>query len=275
MTNLATFDFGTDSVATAYDDVLVPLMFEPWANALIEEHRDWHGKTVLDLATGTGIVARLAAEQVGPTGRVIGTDLNGEMLARARQKSADAGLAIDFIESPAHPLDIPSESIDIALCQQGFQFFPDRLAAARELHRVLRPEGCVFVSTWCPVGECVFFEWICDALDEIGEPEIETMMRLPFDHMPPSELLSLFNEAGFSDVKLDRRTEPLKMQAGASQAVATAYATPIGPKLAVLPEQQREAFNNALSRLVDKRSPDGVTMGELVAYVLKAVKAGR
>ncbi len=275
MTNPVTFDFGSQSVADAYDDILVPLMFEPWANAMLEEHQDWHGKTVLDLATGTGIVSRLAADRVGPTGRIIGTDLNREMLDRARQKAADAGLVIEFIESPAHPLDIPNESIDIALCQQGFQFFPDRLAAARELHRVLRPQGRVYLSTWCPVGECAFFEWICDALEEIGEPDIAAMMRLPFDHMPPSELTTLFTEAGFSGVELDRRTEPLKMPAGPSQAVATAYATPIGPKLAALAEQQREAFNNTLSRLVEQRSPDGVTMGELVAYVLKAVKPGR
>lgn len=65
MTNPSAFDFGTDSVANAYDDVLVPLIFEPWGNALLEEHTEWDGQNVLDLATGTGVLARLLAKRVG------------------------------------------------------------------------------------------------------------------------------------------------------------------------------------------------------------------
>ena len=272
--NPSALDFGADGVANAYDEVLVPLMFEPWANALIEEHAGWHGQSVLDLATGTGVVARLVAQRVGPTGRVIGTDLNGEMLTRARQQCADIVPSIDFVESPAYPLAVSAESIDIALCQQGFQFFPDRVAAAREIHRVLRPRGLVLLSIWCSVDECVFFGWICQVLAEIGEPEIEAMMRLPFDPSTSTHLSSPFVEAGFAEVTVERRTSDLMMPGGVSEAVVTAYATPIGPKLAALPEQQRDAFHDGLRREIEAGSPDGVTMGRLVAHVLKAVKPG-
>ena len=64
------FSFGDNSVANAYDNALVPILFEPWAARLVEEHRPWEGRRVLDLATGTGIVARLLAERVGPGGGV-------------------------------------------------------------------------------------------------------------------------------------------------------------------------------------------------------------
>ncbi len=272
--NPSALDFGADGVANAYDEVLVPLMFEPWANALIAEHAGWHGQSVLDLATGTGVAARLVAQRVGPSGSVIGTDLNSEMLTRARQQCADMVPSIDFVESPAHPLAVSDESIDIAVCQQGFQFFPDRVAAARELYRVLRPRGLVLVSTWCSVAECVFFGWICQVLAEIGEPEIEAMMRSPFDNLPSTHLSSPFVEVGFAEVTVERHTSDLTMPGGVSEALATAYATPIGPKLAALSEQQRDAFHNGLCREIEAGSPDGITMGRLVAHVLKAVKPG-
>ena len=84
MTQPRAFTFGDNSVASAYDDVLVPALFRPWAVRLVEEHPQWwEGRCVLDLATGTGVVAQLLADQVGPEGRVIGTDINGEMLSIA------------------------------------------------------------------------------------------------------------------------------------------------------------------------------------------------
>jgi len=75
------FNFGDNSVASAYDNVLVQILFEPWAARLIEEYQPWEGRRVLDLATGSGIIAQLVAGQVGPGGIVLGVDINGEMLA--------------------------------------------------------------------------------------------------------------------------------------------------------------------------------------------------
>lgn len=171
-----------------------------------------------------------------------------------------------------HPLAVADESIDIAVCQQGFQFFPDRVAAASELFRVLRPGGWVLTSTWCPVAECVFFGWICQALTKIDEPKLDAMMRLPFDYMPSTNLAAAFAEAGFVEIVVERRAADLVMSGGEQEAVTMAYATPIGPKLRALPERKRDAFHAALRRQVKTNSANGVTMGQLVAHVLKAVK---
>ncbi|NIU07695.1 MAG: hypothetical protein GWN81_02260, partial [Phycisphaerae bacterium] len=56
------FSFGDDAVAESYDDVLVPILFEPWAELLVDEHQPWAGKKILDMATGTGILAQILAE---------------------------------------------------------------------------------------------------------------------------------------------------------------------------------------------------------------------
>ena len=80
------FSFGDDSVASAYDNVLVSILFKPWAERLVEEHQPWDGRQVVDLATGTGIVAQLLASKVGTSGKVFGTDINAEMLSLAKKR---------------------------------------------------------------------------------------------------------------------------------------------------------------------------------------------
>ena len=266
------FSFGDNSVASAYDNVLVRFLFEPWAVQLVEEHQPWEGRSVLDLATGTGIVAQQIARHVGPGGNVIGTDINSEMLALAKKRCADLNPVVKFIECPAHPLEISSSSIDIVVCQQGFQFFPDKLAAAQEIYRVLRDGGKVIASTWQPVTECEYFGAICDALSSIGEQELADMMRVPFDFMPESELTSHFEEAGFDNVMLRQQEQDLVIEGGVMDAIHVAYSTPIGPKLSALPDKQQEQFRKAFSELLHILCNGRNTMGRMVSNVLSADK---
>jgi ubiquinone/menaquinone biosynthesis C-methylase UbiE len=272
MSETAEFSFGDNSVASAYDNVLVRLLFEPWAVRLVEDYQPWEGRHVLDLATGTGIVAQLLAGQVGSGGKVLGTDINSEMLALARKRCADLTPAVRFIECPAHPLEISNTSIDFVVCQQGFQFFPDKLAAAREIYRVLRDGGKVIATTWQPVTECQYFKTICDALNEIGEPEMSDLMRVPFDFMPESEITAHFESAGFVNVQLRQQEQDLVIDGGVTNAVEIAYSTPIGPKLRALPDERQDQFRKTFSELLHKLSDGGNTMGRMVSNVLSADK---
>jgi len=272
MTESRTFNFDSSAIATTYDDVLVPVLFEPWAIRLLEEHPDWEGRCVLDLATGTGIVAQRLAERVGSRGKVIGTDINREMLSLAKKRCAGVIPAMDFIESPAHPLELGVNAVDAIVCQQGFQFFPDRRAAATEMYRVLRKGGRVIASTWRPVAECEFFGAICAALMTIEESEIADMMRVPFDFMPASELASHFASVGFVNVEVNQREQELVFAGGPKHAIDAAYATPIAPKLRALPDAKQVAFENAMSEHLDRLSDDGATMGRMVSNLLSAEK---
>src|SRR3989442_1193975 len=99
--------FSIGSVAATYDEIYVPRIFIPWARLLLERADLSPGESVLDVATGPGTVARLAAEQVGPRGRVVGTDISGAMIgiaqAQLRQAPADAGfsnIAVDEYRLP-------------------------------------------------------------------------------------------------------------------------------------------------------------------------------
>ncbi len=266
------FSFSDDSVARAYDDVLVPILFEPWANAVIDEYGPWNGRRVLDLATGTGILSRLLAKQVGSSGSVVGADLNAEMLGVAAESIGQESQNVEFVECPAEELKFPDQSFDYVVCQQGFQFFSDKIASAKEIRRVLRDDGTVVVSVWRTATECHFFNTVCETLESIGEAEIGGMMRAPFDFLPKSELESAFRSAEFSSVDVHREERDMIISGGVEHATRAAYATPIGPKLRSLSQDRQASFVDEFSRKIQQLAAGGVTMGQMASDVLVARK---
>src|SRR5262245_34564795 len=112
------------TAAELYEEILVPTGFRPWATDLLELADLKPGERVLDVACGTGIVARLAAPQVGTTGEVTGLDLNAGMLQVARSLPAPPGASVTWIEGSALAMPLPDASFDVVLCQQGVRFFP-------------------------------------------------------------------------------------------------------------------------------------------------------
>src|SRR5260370_13852749 len=117
-------DYGA-SGPEIYERYMVPSLFGPWAADLVKLAAPIRGERVLDVACGTGIVARLAAQRVGPMGKVVGLDLNPSMLTVAR--SASAGTEnIEWREGNATAMPLSQQTFDLVLCQQGLQFLPDR-----------------------------------------------------------------------------------------------------------------------------------------------------
>ncbi len=115
---------------------------EPWVRRLVDVAALQAAEHVLDVACGTGFVARFAAQRVGTVGRVVGVDLNASMIEAARAASGrDAATTVEWRTGDAAALPFESGIFDVVLCQQGVQFFPDRLLALREMRRVLRLEG--------------------------------------------------------------------------------------------------------------------------------------
>src|SRR5690348_2753575 len=119
--------------AELYQRHLVPAVTAGWAADLVDRAGLWRGQRVLDVACGTGVVARAAAERVGRTGRATGIDINAGMLAVARSLRPCRGAAIGWCQGSALHLPFPDASYDAVLCQLGLQFFPDRPAALAEM----------------------------------------------------------------------------------------------------------------------------------------------
>jgi SAM-dependent methyltransferase len=251
--------FGALSVVEAYDEKLVPVLFAPWAAQLAADPSwVWNGKTVVDLATGTGIVTQALGDVVGPHGHIVAVDINREMLQRARCRVAGLAARVSLVESPAQALALPDAMADVVVCQQSFQFFTDHEAVAREMFRVLRVGGRAHVSTWLCVEHQPFFQSIMEVLAEMGHADIAEAMRGPFDFMPTAQLVAPFEVAGFRGIEVQQQEVDMWFPDGVEQMVSTCYATPIGARLAALPSETQQRFRQRIrERFRSGQTDDG------------------
>ena len=186
-----------------YERYLVPSIFGPWASDLVEVAAPQPGERVVDIACGTGIVARTAAQRVGSGGRVVGLDLSVPMLEAARTASAAQGAPIEWREGSAVKLPLADAAFDVAFCQQGLQFFPDRPSALREMHRVLKPGGRLALSVWRGIEHSPGFAVLAEALTHHISPEAGALMTSgPFGLSNPNELRALVTGANFTDITI-------------------------------------------------------------------------
>jgi ubiquinone/menaquinone biosynthesis C-methylase UbiE len=170
-----------EASAEAYERYAVASWSRPLAEQLVGLAAPRDGERVLDVACGTGIVARLSVPRVGERGSVTGVDLNDGMLDVARRDAA-----IDWRQGDAEALPLPDEGYDVVLCQQGLQFFPRRGVALAEMRRVLRPGGRLALSVMRPITHNAGWRALADALVRHAGPEAGAMMRRFPSGMPPS-----------------------------------------------------------------------------------------
>lgn len=186
--------FGQLSFPEIYERELVGPLFRPWAELMIDEVRPASGDRVLDIACGTGIVARLAKARVGDSGTVVGVDVSPLMLAVARGVLA----GIDWREGDAGALPLRAgEQFDIVVCQQGFQFFPDKPAAVRQMRGALRPGGRLAVSIWRSDEELP----ILRELRRVAERHVGPIADRRHSYGDASPLEALLRDGGFQDVR--------------------------------------------------------------------------
>ena len=191
-----------ESSAKAYERYLVPLFFAPGARYLIELVALKGGERVLDVACGTGIVARIAAERVGNSGTVIGLDLNEGMLEVARTASSNIHPIIEWRKGDVKEIPFEDSSFDVGFCQQGLQFFPDKVAALQEIHRVLKSNGRLALSAMRPIKHNPSYAILAEALERHIGADAGLMMRSPFLSLNTDDLRDLFVTAGFNDLRI-------------------------------------------------------------------------
>lgn len=193
------------NAAETYERALTPAVFAAWAPLVVALGDPRSGERVLDVACGTGVVTRLVAQRVGQTGKVVGLDLNPGMLAVAAATAASEPLtsaSITWQEASATRMPFPDGAFDVAYCQLGLQFFPDRPAALREMHRVLVSGGRLGLMVWRGIEHSPGFDILAAALARHVGSVAAGIMRAPFALAEAEELRELMAAAGFRDITI-------------------------------------------------------------------------
>lgn len=258
--------YESDAAAT-YERCFVPVIPAPLAAELLQLAALRPGERVLDVACGTGVVTRLAAERVGGEVTVVGVDITPGMLAVARSLTPP-GRSIEWHEGPAEELPLPDEAFDVALCQLGLMFFTDRLAALREMRRVLVAGGRIAILVPGPAPQA-FLDFEA-ALTRHIDAEAGAFVAGVFSMDDPDRLRGLAASAGFSDVAVEMRTSSLRLPPPAEFLWQYVACTPLAPVVAKLNDAARDALER---EVVSRWAPlvdDGALAVELDDLILTA-----
>ena len=191
------------NAAALYEVQKVPGMFAPLADATIDAVAISKNDTIIDLACGTGILARKVRDKVGSQSRIVGTDLNENMIEVARSLNSDLPGSCEW--QIADVCDLPFESgiFSLAMCQQGVQYFPDKERAMREVRRVLANEGRILLTVWCE--NSIFMQSVSDRLSQNVSIEAGRKALAPFSYN--AELLKpVLSDIGFVDFSVEKLT---------------------------------------------------------------------
>ena len=252
--------------AEAYERYLVPIYFAPGAQALNDLAAPKPGERVLDVACGTGIVARTAAQRVGPEGKVAGIDVNEGMLSVA----AAAASGIELHQGDVADLPLPDSAFDVVFCQQAFQFFPDSWAALREMRRVLAPGGRLAIAVMRPIEYTPGYVPFAAALERHAGPEAGAIMRTPFRDWQVGDLRDLVAGAGFRDVQVIIAVGEARFPSVAEWLRTEGASSPMAATVAALDDEARAALVREVEEALHDYVDDAGVVFPAQVYVATA-----
>jgi ubiquinone/menaquinone biosynthesis C-methylase UbiE len=253
--------FATLSFPEIYERLLVGPLFRPFAEDLIARLNPGAQDRLLDVACGTGIVARVARERMGPAATIVAVDASAPMLAVARGIDA----TIDWREGNAMALPIAEgERFSLLTCHQGLQFFPDKVAAAREMRRVLVPKGRVAIGTWRPLDEVPLFR----ELHPIAEQQLGPVVDARHSFGDAGAIERLLTDAGFQNVQVETIAHDIRMPDAATLARlnATALASMTEKGKAMNDADRQQAIERIVSNSAATLAP--YTQGGALVFQL-------
>lgn len=186
-----------------YERLFVPALFEVWTGHVVDAAAIRSGNTVLDVACGTGVLARAVAARVAPGGSVTGVDVAPGMLAVAARLEPTTDWKLGAAES----LGLGDGAFDRVVSQFGVMFFDDLDLALSEMLRVLRPRGSVAIAAWRSVEHNPAYADLSSVLEEQVGTDAADALRAPFSLGDADSIADAMTRIGFSDVRCDAAIE--------------------------------------------------------------------
>lgn len=239
--------YGWDKASTYYEGYW-SRQLEPAQTCLLEMAALQPGERVLDVACGTGLVTFPAAEAVGGEGKVVGTDISGQMVELVRAEAQRRGYAnTSFERMEAEKLAFDDAGFDAVLCALGLMYVTDARASVAELRRVLKPGGRSVSAVWGARDRCGWAD-IFPIVDARVQSEVCPM----FFQLGSGETLEfVYDEAGFTDIATER-ISTLLHYANADDAIGAAFAGgPVALAYSRFDEKTREEAHREYLASID------------------------
>jgi SAM-dependent methyltransferase len=238
------------AAAETYEAVFVPALFAQWAPALCQAAAVAAGDRVLDVACGTGVVARAAADIVGE-GNVVGVDLNQTMLTVARRVAPQ----IIWRQGEANALPATDASFDVVVCQMALMFFPDQAGAVREMARATKPGGRVAVLVPSALDAQDAYRPFVDMAADHAGPEARNLLSAYFSCGQPEHLQGLFAAAGLDVILTRPRRGAARFPSIDALVETEVTSTPLGERIS--DETYTQIREGAQRVLAPFTAPDG------------------
>jgi len=183
----------------AYEKYIVPAYTGAWAKEIVNRACLREGEKVLDVACGTGLVARTASKKQNNTDLIYGVDVNEVMINKAQEIEKN----INWDQRDVIDMPFEDNYFDVILCQQGLQYFPDTSLALKEMKRVLIENGRILLSVWRPIKYSPFYKSLCKILEKYVNAKAASMLSGAFSFGDYKSLKTLFSNAGFRKININ------------------------------------------------------------------------
>ena len=254
--------YGWDKAADHYEAGWAEQL-KPAQDLMLELVDVAEGHHVVETARGTGLVSFPVARMVGPTGRLVGTDISDRMVEICRTRATDEGIDhATFRQMDCEELDLPDGSFDVALSALGLMYAPFPITAMKEKHRVLKSGGSAAAAVWGKRSNCGWAE-----IFPIVDKRVNTDVCPMFFQLGTGESLKMaFEEAGFRDVRSRRVSVELHYESEADAIGAAFIGGPVAMAVARFDDDTRfEAYDEYLASIAPYRDGDGYRIpGEFV-----------
>ncbi|HTA98961.1 MAG TPA: methyltransferase domain-containing protein [Bradyrhizobium sp.] len=232
------------------------IVLAPVADALIDRADVKQGERIVDVGCGAGATTVAFAQKVGPSGHVMGVDISGPMLARARE-NLPARLSAEFVLADATIYPFGPASFDLLASRFGVMFFADPARSFANLHKAMRPSGRLAFACWREPRENPFFMAPLQAVykhaPRLPQPGPEDPG--PFAFASEARVQRVLGEAGFSGIKMEPVDLSLDIAVGRGVDVAVQSALEIGPAARALAEQPPEVVAAAKDSIREALMP--------------------
>jgi ubiquinone/menaquinone biosynthesis C-methylase UbiE len=258
------------NVPSNYDRLMVPLIFQPFAQELARRARGFQPTTILETAAGTGVVTQTLSDAL-LSAEIVATDLNQPMLDVAAQRVLSG--RVRFAVADALDLPFDDDSFDLVVCQFGAMFFPDRVRGHAEARRVLRPGGHYLLAIWDQIERNPLSNASQEALIELFPDDPPLFMREgPFGYADAAAIERDVRAAGFAEVAIDTVELRSRSPSARTAAEALCYGTPMGVEVEDRePGTLDRAFATVERKLRAFEGPDGVD-APMSAHIVTATK---